>query len=256
MQVNDRFDGVRRIYTSSSYSILEKSHIAIVGLGGIGTWVCESLCRSGIGEITLVDLDEICISNTNRQIHAHDGNYGKLKIEAMKERILSINPDCKVNLVEDFFGEENIEEFFKVSFDYVVDCIDSVKSKCILINECKKRDIKIITTGGAGGKCNPQHVTIKDLNKTNNDKLLHVVRTNLKKFYGFKRGPSVYGIPCVFSPEFKTEPEKTAPTRGLNCQTGYGSLSFVTGTFGFLAAGYVINDLLKKETIAEFKNKE
>ncbi len=254
MIIDDRFDGVKRIYSPSSFEILQNAHIAIVGLGGIGTWACESLARSGVGKVTLVDLDDICISNTNRQIHALDGNYGKLKVHAMKERIHAINPSCEVNLIEDFFSESSCESFFTEKYDYVIDCIDSVKSKCTLIAECKKREIKILTTGGAGGKMDPRYVTVKDLNKTNNDKLLHIVRTNLKRFYNFPKTKAAFNIPCVFSPEFKTEPQIDKGTKSTNCQNGVGSLAHVTGTFGFMAAGFVINDLLMKNPQAEFKN--
>jgi tRNA A37 threonylcarbamoyladenosine dehydratase len=252
MENKNRFDGVKRIYTDPSFEILNKSHVAIFGIGGVGSWACESLARSGVGEITLVDLDDICISNTNRQIHALDGNYGKLKVHVMRDRILSINPNCKINCIEDFFSESTMEEILDDSFDYVIDAIDSMKSKCILISECKKRNIKIITTGGAGGKFDPTHIKIIDLSKCYNDGLLGTVKNNLKRFYKFPKHTNIkFHVPCVFSPEFRTEPEQSCQTTSLNCQNGYGALTHITGTFGFMAAGYVINDLLNKESKAE-----
>lgn len=254
MKNSDRFDGIKRIYTDSSFEQLTRSHIAIFGIGGVGSWACESLARSGVGELTLVDLDDICISNTNRQIHAHDRNYGKMKVMAMKERILQINPECKVHCIEDFFSEKTKDKILDQHFDYVIDAIDSVKSKCILISECHKKNIKIITTGGAGGKFDPRFIKVSDLNKSYNDKLLQLVRVNLKRFYGFSRFKNgKYHIPCIFSPEFKTEPEQACNATSLNCQNGYGSLTHITGTFGFMAAGYVINDLLNKTAKAEIK---
>jgi len=254
MENSERFDGIKRIYTDNSFDLITKSHIAIFGIGGVGSWACESLARSGVGELTLVDLDDICISNTNRQIHALDNNYGKMKVTVMKERILQINPDCKVNCVEDYFSEKTKDEILNKDFDYVIDAIDSVKSKCILISECHKKNIKIITTGGAGGKFDPSFIKVTDLNRSYNDKLLNTVRNNLKRFYGFNRfRNNKYKIPCIFSPEFKTEPEQSCNAKSLNCQNGYGSLTHITGTFGFMAAGYVLNDLLKKTAKAELR---
>lgn len=255
MKSTERFDGIKRLYTNPSFEILQKSHVAIFGIGGVGSWACESLARSGVGNLTIVDLDDICISNTNRQLHAHDGNYGKLKVQAIKERILSINPDCRVNCIEDFFSDTTKDDILNNShFDYVIDAIDSLKSKCILISECKKRNIKIITTGGAGGKFDPRYIRINDLSKSYNDKLLQLVRTNLKRFYGFKKITNgKYHIPCVFSPEFRTMPEDSCDATSLNCQNGFGSITHITGTFGFMAAGYVINDLLDKKAKAEVK---
>ena len=254
MEIKNRFDGVKRIYTEPSFNILNKSHVAIFGIGGVGSWACESLARSGVGEITLVDLDDICISNTNRQIHALDGNYGQLKVHVMKERILAINPECKVHAIEDFFSESTMDEILTEDFDYVIDAIDSMKSKCILISECRNRNIKIITTGGAGGKFDATHIRIGDLSKCFNDGLLGTVKNNLKRFYRFPKHTNIkFHVPCVFSPEFRTDPKETIKSNTLNCQNGYGSLTHITGTFGFMAAGYVINDLLNKESKAELR---
>lgn len=257
MIINDRFDGVKRIYSNESFTKLKSLHILVVGIGGIGSWACESFIRSGIENLTIVDLDDICISNTNRQVHALDGNYGKLKVHAMKERLLSINPEAKINAVEDFFSESTKDDILNQQYDYVLDCIDSIRSKCILISECYKRNQKIMVTGGAGGKFDPRYITVKDLNKTNNDKLLLTVRNNLKRFYHFPKKQSDYGIACTFSQENRTMPEDgcniNGKTQGLNCQNGFGSLTYVTGTFAFIATGYIINELLDKVAIAEIK---
>jgi tRNA A37 threonylcarbamoyladenosine dehydratase len=253
MKENDRFDGVKRIYTQESFEALSQLHILVVGIGGIGSWASESFVRTGVGELTIVDLDDICISNTNRQVHAHDGNYGKMKVSAMKERLLLINPNVKINAIEDFFSETTKEDILSTKYDYVLDCIDSIKSKCLLIAECRKRNQRIMVTGGAGGKFDPSLVSIKDLNKTNNDRLVLSIRRNLKKYHDFPRKKSDYGIPCTFSPENRTVPEEGHDIQGLNCETGFGSLSFVTGTFAFMASAYIINELLGKEAIGEVK---
>jgi tRNA A37 threonylcarbamoyladenosine dehydratase len=256
---NDRFDGVKRVYTQESFKILQKLHFLVVGIGGIGSWACESFIRSGIGELTIVDLDDICISNTNRQIHAHEGNYGKMKVDVMKDRLLQINPEAKINIIENFFSETSKDEILNKDYDYVLDCIDSVKSKCILISECRKRGIKIMVTGGAGGKFDPRFVTIKDINKANNDPLVQTVRRKLKTTYNFPKSSADFGIPCTFSPENRTLPEigkdEFSATRGINCQNGFGSLTFVTGTFAFIATSFIINDVLGKEAVAEVKTK-
>lgn len=256
MNNNARFDGVKRIYSDNSFEKLANFHIAVFGIGGVGSWSAESLARSGVGKITLVDLDDICISNTNRQIHALEGNYGKLKVQVMKERIMQINPECEVNCIEDFFSETTKDEILSNDFDYVIDAIDSIKSKCILINACKRRKINIITTGGAGGKFDPRYIMIKDLGRSYNDSLTQLVRNNLRRFYGLRKNKNgKYNIPCIFSPEFRTEPENSCDVKNLNCQNGYGSLSHITGIFGFMAAGYAVNHLLEKTAKVELKDK-
>lgn len=248
MENKSRFDGIERLYGARSFSSLANSHVLIVGIGGVGTWATEAIARSGIGEITLVDMDEICISNTNRQIHAHDGNYGKMKVEALKERILSINPECKVNALIDFFTIETKDEILKTNYDYVIDSIDSVRNKCLLIAECKERGIPIITTGGAGGKFDTTKVQIADLNRSYNDKLLAVVRTNLKRFHGFSKDKKrTYKIACVFSPEHRTMPEQECRATNINCATGFGAITHITGLFGFMAAGHVINEIVARD---------
>jgi tRNA A37 threonylcarbamoyladenosine dehydratase len=147
-----------------------------------------------------------------------------------------------------------MDEILTEDFDYVIDAIDSMKSKCILISECRNRKIKIITTGGAGGKFDATHIRIGDLSKCFNDGLLGTVKNNLKRFYRFPKHTNIkFHVPCVFSPEFRTEPEDNSNATALNCQNGYGSLTHITGTFGFMAAGYVINDLLNKESKAELR---
>ncbi len=247
MDSKSRFDGITRLYGETGATALTGAHVLIVGLGGVGTWAAEAIARSGIGEITLIDMDEICISNTNRQIHAHDGNYGKMKVDALKERILLINPDCKVNAVVDFFTKDNVEEILKQPYDYVIDSIDSIRNKCLLISQCKSRNIPIITIGGAGGKSDPTQVLLTDLNRTYNDKLLLVVRNNLKRFYNFtKHRKQKYHVACIFSSEDAVMPEQACNASNLNCATGFGSITHVTGQFGFMAAGHVINSIVVK----------
>lgn len=247
MEIKSKFDGIAKLYGEQGAKALLNAHVLIVGLGGVGTWSAEAIARSGIGQITLVDMDEICISNTNRQIHALDGNYGKMKVDALKDRIKLINPDCEVNAIVDFFTKETCEEILNVKYNYVIDSIDSIRNKCLLISQCKKKEIPIITIGGAGGKSDPTKVELTDLNRTYNDRLLLVVRNNLIRFYDFtKHRKQKYHVACVFSSEDATTPENSCDTTNLNCATGFGSITHITGLFGFMASGHVINEIVNK----------
>src|SRR5690606_36376642 len=140
------------------------AQVCVVGIGGVGSWAAEALARSGIGAITLTDMDDICVTNTNRQIHALDGDIGKLKVDVMAERIRRINPQCRVQAVMEFVTEKNQQQLIHTGFDYVVDCIDSVKSKAALIAHCKRNKIRIVTTGAAGGQIDPTQSQVTDLN--------------------------------------------------------------------------------------------
>jgi tRNA threonylcarbamoyladenosine dehydratase len=237
-----RFDGINRLYQDAGAQRLARAHVLIVGLGGVGSWAAEAIARSGIGKITLVDMDDICYSNTNRQLHALDGQYGKLKVEVTKERIQKINPECEVNAIVDFFTIETKDTILAPHYDYVIDGIDSMRNKCLLALECKLRELPLITTGGAGGKINPGLIQIADLNKTFNDPLLAQMRNNLKRIHNFHREKKKpYGIACVFSPEHQILPTDSCEAQKLNCTTGFGAITHITAIFGMMAAGHVIN---------------
>ena len=154
----------------------------MMGIGGVGSWTVEALARSGVGRITMVDLDDVCLSNVNRQLHALDGTIGKSKIAVMKERVLKINPNCEVNLIEKFFTKENAEEILDNDFDYIVDAFDSMWNKLFLIDLCVKRGIKICTVGGAGGKTDPTLIRSGDLNFTQKDPFVFLIMTKLSSF--------------------------------------------------------------------------
>ena len=250
-EYTDRFGGIGRLYGVQGLSRLQAAHVCVVGIGGVGTWAAEALARSGIGEITLIDMDDICVTNTNRQIHAMDGEIGKLKVEAVAERIRRINPECQVHAIMDFVTEKNQTTLIHTGLDYVIDCIDSVKSKAALISHCKRNKIRIVTTGAAGGQIDPTQIQVADLNKTFNDPLARKVRSLLRREYNFSRNPSRnYSIPCVFSTEQLVYPQpdgsvcQAKPSEGestrLDCASGFGSATMVTGTFGFVAAARVV----------------
>ena len=199
---DQRFGGIARLYGSDGLARLQAAHVAVVGIGGVGSWVAEALARSGVGELSLFDLDDVCITNTNRQVHALQGAVGRAKVEVMAERIHAINPACRVHAVADFVTRDNLAELITPQLDMVIDCIDSVAAKAALIAWCKRRKIAIVTTGGAGGQIDPTRVQVVDLNKTFNDPLAAKVRSTLRRDYGFSRTPGKhYSVPCVFSSE-------------------------------------------------------
>ncbi|MCP5350021.1 MAG: tRNA cyclic N6-threonylcarbamoyladenosine(37) synthase TcdA [Oceanospirillaceae bacterium] len=253
MSYTDRFGGIARLYGQTGLVKLQAATVCVVGIGGVGSWAAEALARSGVGHLRLIDMDDICITNTNRQIHAHTGNIGREKITAMAERIKAINPECEIDARFAFATAENMAECVQ-GVDYVIDAIDSVKAKVALIAYCKRFKIPVITTGAAGGQIDPTQVTVGDLNKTFNDPLAKKVRSLLRRDHGFSRNEKrTYGVPCVFSTEQLRYPQpdgsvcqqKQFNDAGvkLDCAGGFGSVTMVTGTFGFVAAARVVAKL-------------
>ncbi|KND55453.1 Dinucleotide-utilizing enzyme involved in molybdopterin and thiamine biosynthesis family 1 [Candidatus Paraburkholderia kirkii] len=254
-----RFGGIARLYGAPALAAFEKTHVAVIGIGGVGSWVAEALARSAVGKLTLIDLDNVAESNTNRQIHALDGDYGK----AMAERIRLIDPACDVRQIEDFVEPGNFDETLGGGFDYVVDAIDSVRTKTALIAWCVARRQALITVGGAGGQLDPTRIRIDDLALTIQDPLLSKVRGQLRKLHGFPRGPKArFKVSAVYSDEpliYSEAPtcdisegaehlEKGAGYSGpvgLNC-AGFGSSVCVTASFGFAAAAHVLKELAKR----------
>ena len=253
----NRFGGIARLYGQQALEIFRKSHICVVGVGGVGSWAVESLARTGIGEITLIDHDDIAVSNINRQIHSLSATIDQSKVETMAERIKLINPECKVNIIDDFITETNCQKYLHKNYDYVIDAIDSIKFKCAIIYYCKRNKIPVITTGGAGGLTDPTKIEIVDLAKTWNDPLAATVRSQLRNQYNFTRNPKrSFGIKCVYSTQQQQYPtddgsvDYAKPSvKGvqLDCTLGFGSATQVTATFGFVAVTKVIDDLLKKK---------
>ncbi len=252
----NRFGGSQRLYGQAAVELFRQSHVCVIGIGGVGSWVVEALARTAIGKITLIDLDDICITNTNRQIHALDGNIGASKVEAMAERVKLINPECQVELVEDFITRDNIPELITNDFDYVVDAIDSVKEKAALIAHCNRRKIPIVTVGGAGGQTDPTRVEVGDLSKTSQDPLAAKVRSFLRRHYGFSKSGRRFAVECVYSSEQLVYPQADGSvcqqkssmdgnTR-LDCSGGFGAATVVTATFGFVAVSRVLKKLVER----------
>ena len=247
-----RFGGIQRLYGKKSFETLNRSRVLIVGLGGVGSWVVESLVRSAVGSLTLVDFDDICMSNTNRQIQAMNGNLGKLKSQVLKERALQINPMAEVISMDQAFDLDSEAEIFSRDYDLVVDALDHGLTKYYLSRNCAKRKIPIVVVGSAGGRRDPSQIKTGDLASVFNDRLLSILRKDLRRQADFPRkGPM--GIACVFSTERALYPtcdddvttEKPAEfKKPLDCATGLGTATHLTGSFGFMAAHLAINQLL------------
>lgn len=254
MSDDQRFGGIARLYGAEALDKLGKSHVAIAGIGGVGSWAAESLARSGVGEITLIDLDDVCITNTNRQIHAMSDTIGVAKVEAIAERIRKINPACTINLLEDFVTPSNVQTLLTSNMDAVIDAIDSIKAKAAIIAHCKRNKIPVVTVGGAGGQVDPTKVTRGDLAKTIQDPLAAKLRSELRRFYNFSKNPKRrFQVECIYSTEQLRYPQpdgsvcfnKSAMENGtrLDCAGGFGAVVTVTATFGMFAAASVINRL-------------
>ncbi|MGC6406063.1 tRNA cyclic N6-threonylcarbamoyladenosine(37) synthase TcdA [Bisgaard Taxon 45] len=243
-----RFGGIARLYSTEGLARLRQAHVCVIGIGGVGSWCVEALARSGIGQLTLIDMDDICVTNINRQIHALSGNIGQLKTEAMKARVALINPECKVEIIDDFISTENLAHYLSKGYDYVIDAIDSVKTKAALIAYCKRHKIRMITVGGAGGQTDPTQIQIADLSKTIQDPLMAKVRSLLRKDYHFSQNPKrKFGVDCVFSSQPLIFPKMDGHcevSATMNCANGFGAATMITATFGFFAVSRVIDKLL------------
>lgn len=259
-----RFDRMGRLVGDPGMLRLFKSHVMIIGLGGVGSWAAESIARSGVGTVTVADFDEVCITNANRQLHALQGLVGKKKAEVMAERLRKINPQAKINALPEFYNAENMEKFFSLNPDYIIDAIDNMTAKCHLLAECRRRGIKVITSGGSAGKLDPSRLHLTDLARTFADPLASNVRKILRQTYDFPVN-KWYGIPCVFSDEAPRNPIDLTYDKGMGfkcvCPQGqnnlnscdnrnliHGSASFVTGAFGLHLTSWVIRNILGEDT--------
>jgi tRNA A37 threonylcarbamoyladenosine dehydratase len=245
---NTRFGNFASLLTSEEVERLSQLKIAVIGLGGVGSWCVETLVRSGVRYLTLVDLDDICYSNFNRQVHAINDNVGELKVEKLSERMKAINPSIDIQEHISFFSRDR-QGMLGEDLDGIIDAIDGVRSKCELINWARVRNKKVVTIGAAGGKFNPTDIQINDLTKTYNDNLLRRIRKKLKQEYDFPKN-SRWGINSVFSIEKVTLPREQAcidsqAGQGMrNCQNGgLGSAMHITAIMGMMAAYTILKDL-------------
>ena len=262
-----RFDRIGRLVGDPVMQKLMSTHAMVIGLGGVGSWAAEALARSGIGELTLIDFDEICITNANRQLHALQGFVGKKKAEVMGERLRKINPQAKVHVVSEFYSEENSTRMLANKPDYVVDAIDNMTAKAHLLATCVKEKIPVITSAGSAAKLDPLRIQKMDLSETHTCPLAHQLRKILRQKYDFPE--KNFGIPCVFSDERVMMPEELFYDKGMgfkcvcpktndfhgcdNRNMIYGSASFVTGAFGLAMASHIVNDIYNqvKATLPE-----
>jgi tRNA A37 threonylcarbamoyladenosine dehydratase len=256
----ERFGSLTRIYGNDGLQKLFNAHICVIGIGGVGSWAVEALARTGIGKLTLIDGDEISRSNINRQCHTLESTIGQMKTQVMKQRVQEINPNCLCNTYEQYLDDNNIFDLLQpdsgTDYDCVIDAIDRLKYKALIIYFCKRNKLPVVTTGGAGGLVDPAKIEVKDLSRTWNDPLAASVRLCLRQQYNFARNPKrSFGIPCVYSTEQQRYPDKEGNVcfqkpgvagLSLDCSFGYGSVVSVTATFGFNAAAKAIELVLKK----------
>jgi tRNA threonylcarbamoyladenosine dehydratase len=250
-----RFGGLRRLFGVASLERLQRAHVCVVGLGGVGSWAVEALARSGIGELTLVDLDDVCISNVNRQLHALEGELGKPKVDVLARRVQAINPECVIHPLHTFFTKTNASRILETRFAAVLDAIDSPSLKCLLIAMCRERSIPVVACGGAGGRRDPTAIEVTDLAFSSADRLLREVRRQLRRRHGFPRGDRPFGVECVVSREQPMYPDGNgevcaqrpeAPDLRLDCNSGFGTAGFVTGAFGLVAASRVVRTIAEQ----------
>lgn len=251
-----RFSGIARLYGMPSLERFSQSSVMVVGLGGVGSWSVEALARSGIGRLILVDLDDLCLTNTNRQIHALAQTIGHGKAAALARRAREINPEIEITEHQTFYTEKNgLTLLSDPRPDFVIDAIDAVRPKTHLLATCHQLKIPTITSGAAGGRIDPTQIRLDDLSKSHNDALLAAVRRNLRSDYGFPKAEKKvrkFGIEAIFSPEQPKFPQcdGSASTErpenmatGLKCDSGYGAVTHLTATFGNLAAARALDSL-------------
>ena len=229
-----RFAGVEKIYGDEAFRQYEHSHVMVIGIGGVGSWAVEALARTGVGELTLIDMDVVAASNINRQLPAMSSTLGMDKIEVMAERCRSINPRIKINLIDDYLTPENVKELLAEAPDLILDCIDDVKAKLALMLHCRFNKIPLIVSGGAGGKLDPLKIRVADLSKTEQDPMLAKLRTQLRSKGICKKPKEKFGITCVYSIDNPFSSAEVCASAGLRCG-GYGSAVVVTSSFAMIA---------------------
>ncbi|CAM2066087.1 tRNA threonylcarbamoyladenosine dehydratase [Sulfidibacter corallicola] len=258
-KLHRRFDRMGRLVGDSSMKRLQDAHVMVIGLGGVGSYAAEMIVRSGIGKISIVDFDLVCITNVNRQLHAMKGVIGKPKCDVLATRFADINPKAEIVPINKFYNWESSAELLDLNPDYVIDAIDSVTAKAHLLNACRERKIKVVSSSGAAGRMDPTRLAIADLSETTVDPLARQIRKILRTKYDFPRD-APFDIPTVYSTEPITQPKELLYDNGQGfrcvCPQGqnefftcddrnviYGTAGFVTGAFGFTAASVVVRDI-------------
>ncbi len=253
-----RFAGIERLYGQQAVQFFPDAKFCVIGIGGVGSWAAEALARTGIGHITLVDMDDICVTNTNRQLHALKGTVGDQKIEVMAERIRQINPECQVTCIDEFMTPDNVAEHLTPTFDYVIDAIDAIRPKAALLAYCRRNKIPVVTVGGAGGQIDPTQISVVDLAKTIQDPLAAKLRERLKSDFNIvKNSKGKLGIDCVFSTEALRYPQNDGSVchakataegpKRMDCASGFGAVTMVTASFGFVAVSHALKKFIARK---------
>lgn len=256
--VQERFAGIDRLYGRGALARLQQRHVCVVGIGGVGSWAAEALARSGIGRLTLIDADDICVSNTNRQVHAVAGQYGQQKVDATAARMRAINPEIRIDTIARFLTRENLVELLSRDHDAVLDACDSLRVKVEMIAFCRRRKLPLVVVGAAGGRTDPTKLQVRDLSRTEHDAMLALIRKRLRADHAFPRNKDRYfGVPAVYSLENVRYPHPDGSVCGvrpqvgpdaalkLDCGMGLGAATHVTGAFAFAAVGKLLELLLK-----------
>ncbi|MEL6721778.1 MAG: tRNA threonylcarbamoyladenosine dehydratase [Pseudomonadota bacterium] len=245
MEILRRFTGIERLYGTTGTACIAQTHIAVIGVGGVGSWAVEAFARSGISTLTLIDSDHVAESNINRQSHALTSTLGRCKIDVLAERVADIHPTCQVRCIDQFIESDNLMELISLDYDWVVDCIDNFRLKAALIAHCRRQHQSVLTVGAAGGQQDPTRICCSDLRRTTQDALLARTRKQLRQIYRFPRNPArCFGVPAVWSPEPITRIQVCMPQtdHSLNC-AGFGACMPVTATFGLVAAAHILKKI-------------
>jgi len=243
-----RFGGLARLYGDAGAARVRAAHVAVIGIGGVGSWVAEGLARSGVAQLTLVDMDHVAESNVNRQVHAHSQSLGMAKVEAMRERIALIHPGCQVHAVDAFVAADNWPAVLPAGVDAVVDACDQVRVKALMADWARRTRARFVSVGAAGGKRYAHLVNMDDVSRVTHDPLLAQVRYQLRRNYGAPKDGKPMGVACVYSKEAVVQSQAACDAAGgqsdgsLNCH-GYGSVVGVTATFGFCAVSWVLDKI-------------
>jgi len=243
VDIDRRFGGIVRLYGKKKFQLIQECHICVVGIGGVGSWVAESLARHGVGKITLIDMDHIVESNINRQIHALNSTNGESKIQAMKNRIIDINPLCQVDCIDDFLEKSNIKSYISNKFNFIIDAIDQSSVKISLAEFCQSNNLSLVMVGGAGGRTDPSRIKISNLSKTFGDPLIGNIRKHFNKKN--KLSKNNHEIPTIFSDEPIKKSEACETNQaggGLNCD-GYGSSLNITATMAFYVVAHIFSKI-------------
>lgn len=256
-ELDPRFAGIDRLYGVGSCARLADRRVAVVGVGGVGSWAVEALARSGVGNLRLIDADDICVSNVNRQLPALEGNFGRAKVALLAERVRLINPACQVDACAEFVTAATQERLLS-EVDLVIDACDSFRSKVELIAWCRRRKLPVLVCGSAGGRTDPTQVRVRDLSRTEHDAMLALIRKKLRQEFNFPKNKDRYfGVPAVYSLENVRYPQADGSVCGLrpalgadaalklDCGAGLGAATHITGSFAFALVGKALELLLK-----------